>query len=426
MTDLLFSLNKTTKNIYSSVGLSKSIQSSTLDALQEDQALHKEAELPTAEAVPLMIPLSLEEVQQAVQEASEQVEGRGAEEVLKELLERVVEAARGQVEGGGETKADEAREQEMLGAEIGNNKSVTEDAEEEAKGIYKGDMEKDTDVEQEQEARGVNTYDNVAEAEEGVVNREVEAAAGSEERPTLDVQIGGSEDEIQVVDESVEIEGIHEVVEETVSASEEAGDYIEVVETGVYGKGKQVELLEEKVVSEANTQEEEKTPADVEEVLDSESALDAGVVSDANQAVEETKGEVIVPSDSSEMGNAQTVVGEPIEQEQEVNIVKDAEGPEVADEQAVQGGAAEEVEAEDTATLEAEGGGRDGESVIRDESVTLGNEVLGDQQTGKEEQIASEMSQGSEKDDEGEKWFQSTNYAKMRMCMCNGTKANTE
>lgn len=403
----------------------KSIQSSTLDILQEDQALHKEAELPTADAIPVMIPLSLEEVQQAVQEASEQVDGRGAEEVLKELLERVVEAARGQVEGEGEMKADEAREQQMLGAEIGNNKSVTETTEEEAKGVDKGDMEKDTDVEQEQEAQGVDTYDNVAKAEQRVVNREVEAAAGSEEKSTLDVQIGGSEDEIQVVDESVEIEGIHEVVEETVSASEEAGEYIELVETGVYDKGKQVELLEEKVVVEAKTQEEEKTPADVEGVLDSESDLDTGVESDANQVVEETKGEVIVPSDNSEMGNTQIVVGEPIEQEQELNIVKDPEGPEIVDEQVVLGGAAEAVE-EDTATLEADRGGRRGESVIRDESVTLENEMLGDQQTGKEEQIASEMSQGSEKDDEGEKWFQSANYAKMRICTCNGTKANAE
>ncbi|CAL8350861.1 unnamed protein product [Boreogadus saida] len=54
---------------------------------------------PGTAAAPAVAAPSMKEVEQAVQEASEQVEGGGAEEVLKGLLERVVEAALGEAEG---------------------------------------------------------------------------------------------------------------------------------------------------------------------------------------------------------------------------------------------------------------------------------------------------------------------------------------
>lgn len=103
----------------------------------------------------MVAPPSLEDMQQVVQEASEQMEGRGAEEVLKELLEREVEAALGQAEGGDEVNADEmaesdkqSLEEEAMGArrdasveeETGNvSKSVDEGkADEDGNGIADG------------------------------------------------------------------------------------------------------------------------------------------------------------------------------------------------------------------------------------------------------------------------------------------------
>ncbi|XP_029286100.1 serine/threonine-protein phosphatase 4 regulatory subunit 2 [Cottoperca gobio] len=115
--------------------------------------------------------------------------------------------------------------------------------------------------------------------------------------------------------------------------------------------------------------------------------------------------EIVAPSDDYEIESTQTVVGEPVEEEEEeeeLNIVEDAQGTELEDEQdhlVVEGGAAGEVEAEGTEVGEAEGGKRRGESVIKEESVDLGNEG-GNQQAEEEEQIASETSQGSEKEDQ--------------------------
>lgn len=415
----MFASSTKQQNIFDaiSLGLSTSIQSSTVVTLQDGQALPQEAELPSAEVVPVVAPPSLQEVQQAVQEASEQVEGRGAEEVLKELLERVVEAALGQVEGGGEAKADEAGEQGTLGDEKGETESDTEAVEEDAKGKDMAHKGRDTDVEEEQEVGDVNAYEDVAEVEKGVVEGKVETAAGPVEETTADVETGGREaEEVEVIDESPDTKVIHEVVEETVAALEEMGGYAAVEEAGVDDNKRQVELSEGKGGAEPNTQEGEETPADVEVAVGSESELETGLESDASPAVEEKEGEVIVPpSDNYEMETTQTVVGEPVEQEEEVNIVKEGEGLEVEDEQGhlvVEGGAAEEVQAEDTATAETEGGERHEESVIKEESVALVNEGLGDQQAGEEEQIALETSHGSKKEDQGEKWFQSQKCCK--------------
>ncbi|XP_031141940.1 A-kinase anchor protein 12 isoform X3 [Sander lucioperca] len=402
--------------------------------LQDGQALPQEPELPPAEVVPVVVPPSLKEVQQAVQEASEQVEGRGAEEVLKELLERVVEAAMGQVEGGGEAKADEAAvqeafEEDALGAYKGETESDTEaevseqTVEEEVEGEDMGAEGGDTGVGEEQEIAKVDVFEDVVEEGKGATDGEEETVAGFVQETTAGVETGGREAEgVEVIGESLDTKVSQEVVEEGVAALEETGGYLAVEETGVEDSEEQVVLWEEKGAAESETQEVEEAPAVVDVAVGGEPEQEIVVESDPSLAVadveqlgdawgkEETqvddmKGEVIVPHfDNYEKETTQTVAGEPVEAEDEekVNIVKDAEGLEVEDEQGhlvVEGGDAEEVEAEGTEVGEAEGGEINGGSVIKKESVALVNEG-GDQQAGEEEQIALETSRGSEKEDQ--------------------------
>ncbi|KAK9540121.1 hypothetical protein VZT92_002590 [Zoarces viviparus] len=400
---------------------STSIQSSTAVTVQDGPAIPQEPELPPAEVVPAVVPPSLKEVQQAVQEASEQVESRGAEEVLKELLERVVEAAWGQVEVGGEAKADEeavreAAEEDALEADKGwvetdTKAEVLEQAVEEAEG-------KDMDAEggyngagEEQEVAVVDALEVVAEEGEGVVEGEGEAKTGSVEETTAGVE----EERVEVIDESLGNEvsqGIVEdtmqrIVEDAVAALEETEGYLEVGEAGAEDGEEQAVLSEEKVAAETETQEVEETPAvmevagdgEPETVVESDPSLAvAGVeqiedlwLNEGTQ-VDKMEGDAIVPHiDNLEIETTQTVVGEPVE---EINIVNNAEGPEVEDEQGhllVGGGAAEDFGAEGTEVGE--------ESVIKGESVALANEA-GDQQAGEEEQIALETSHGSEKEDQ--------------------------
>lgn len=390
---LLFAGLTKQANIFNaiSLGLSTPIQSTTVVTLQDDQALPQEAELPSAGVVPVVAPPSLQEVQQAVQEASEQVEGRGAEEVLKELLERVVEAALGQVEGGGEGKADETEERETLGAEKGETESDAEAVEEKAKGTEMGGKGSDTDVEEEQEDRDLNAYVDIAEAEEGDVEGKVKTAVQPVEEVTTIEQTGGREGgEVEVIDESLDTKVIHGVVEESKVALEETGGNAAVEETGVDDNQSQVEMSEEKEVDEPNTQEGEETPADVELAVGSESEQETGLESDTSPVVEEREvGSIASSSDKYELETTQIVVGEPVEQD------KEAEELEAEEEQVhlvVEGGAAEEVEADGTVT-ETEGAERQRESDIKEESVALVNEGLGDLQA-EEEQIALETSQG--------------------------------
>ncbi|TKS68040.1 hypothetical protein D9C73_002100 [Collichthys lucidus] len=377
-----------------SEGPSTPIQSSMVVTRQDGSP--QDPELTPAEVAPMVAPPSLKEVQQAVQEASEQVEGRGAEEVLKELLERVVEAALGQVEGGGETKADEAAEQETVevdapGAEKRGVRSDTEaevlelqavEEEEEVEGEDTGTKAGYTGVQEEQEIAKTDAFDDVAGEE--IVEGEVETAAESVEEMTA-----GEAEDVQVIDEM----------------------YLEVEEeAGEEDNKEQVELSEAKGAAETDT---EQTTAAVEEAVGGEPEQEALVESDLGLVkgdgeqkedvlgkeelleVDETEGAVVVPSsDNHEIETTQTVVGE-----EEVNTVKDNETPEAEDERghvAVEGGGggAEEVQAEGTEVGEAEG-----ESVTKEESVALVNEGLGDQQAG-EEQIALETSHGSEKEDQ--------------------------
>ena len=78
---------------YISLDLSSTLPSVAAAPSQDGEASHKETPAlpPPGEAAPAVAPPSLREVEQAVQEATEQVEGGGTPDVLKELLERVVE-----------------------------------------------------------------------------------------------------------------------------------------------------------------------------------------------------------------------------------------------------------------------------------------------------------------------------------------------
>lgn len=247
--------------------MSTSIQSSKFVTLQDSQGV--------SPATP-----SLQELQQAVQEALEHVEGRGAGEVLKDLLERVVEATLGQAEGGGEEKVND-----MLG-EIESGKEA---AEEEANGVDMGGEGRDTDVEGEEQAEHVNRFEDVA-AEKGVVKGEAETATGPVAEVVSDLETGGREaEEVESIDESPDTEVICEVVEETVAVSEETGGYAAVQEAGADGNKRQIELSEGKVIAEANALVEE-SPADVEVGVGLESELETGIESDPSHVVEKMKG----------------------------------------------------------------------------------------------------------------------------------------
>ncbi|XP_046901279.1 protein FAM9A-like [Hypomesus transpacificus] len=99
------------------------------ETTQETETSPLDPELSPGEVVPEVAPPSLREVEDAVQEASKLGEERGAEEVLKELLERVVEAALGETgKGGGGEEVGEAAEE--VEAEAGFEADVVEEEEE--------------------------------------------------------------------------------------------------------------------------------------------------------------------------------------------------------------------------------------------------------------------------------------------------------
>ncbi|XP_034715073.1 immunoglobulin A1 protease isoform X2 [Etheostoma cragini] len=399
--------------------------------LQDGPALPQEPELPHAEVVPVVAPPSLKEVQQAVQEASEQVEGRGAEEVLKELLERVVEAAMGQVEGGGEAKVDEAAvhdafEEDALGAKKGEMESDTEaevseqTVEEEVEAEDMVGEGGDTGAGEEQEIAKVDAFEDEVEEGKGAAKGMEETVAGFVQDTTADVKTGGREAEgVEVIGELPDTKVSQEFVEEAVAALEETRGYLAVEETGVEDSNGQVVLWKEKEASESETKAVEEVSAVVdvgiggepeeETIVDSDPSLAVADVEQLGDAwgkeetqVDDVKGEVIVPHfDNYERETTQTVAVE-VEDEEKVNIVKDAEGLEVDNEHGhlvVEGGDVEEVKAEGAKVGEAEGGEINRGSVIKEESGALVNEVS-DHQAGEEEQIASETSLDSEKEDQ--------------------------
>ena len=399
------------------LGLSSSLQSSMLVTNQDVQTLPQESELPPAEVVPVVAPPSLKDVQQAVLEASELVEGPGAEEVLKELLERVVEAAMGQVEGGSEGKADEVAVQEVVEEDATWTEKEKAEADIEAKVVEKELEGEDvgikggyTDVDEEQEVAEVDAFEDIAEEEKGNADVEGETAAGSVEETTTGVETGET-DGVEVINESLDTE-----VSQGVAETEETGGDSTVEETGAEDDTMQVVSSDEKVAAE---EEEEETPPIVDVALDGDTkqegleeadphlaVADVEQVADALGTEESLEGETqvesavsVLPSDNHETETTDTVV-----EEEEEEVVKDTEGPEGKDEQGqlvVEGGAAGEVETEGADVGEAAGGEIDGVSETKEESVALVDEG-GDQLAAGEEQVPSETSHGGETEDQGE------------------------
>ncbi|KAI4832664.1 hypothetical protein KUCAC02_015625 [Chaenocephalus aceratus] len=364
--------------------LATSIQSSSVVTLQDDQALLQEPELPPAEVLPVVAPPSLKEVQQAVQEASEQVETHGAEEVLKDLLERVVEAALGQVEGGGEARAEETAVQEVV-VEDENEETETEIKAEVLEQAVEtemdgGDMgaEEEYTIGETQEVAGVDAVEDEAEEGKAIVEGEGETAVGSDVETIEGGETGSREAEgVEVLNESLDTGVSQEIVEETVAALEETGEYLAVEEAGVEDGEEQVVLAKEKGAVATESEEVEETP-DIEEVAGGEEPeqetveeSDPSLVADVEDVwgqeesqVDVLEGEEIAPpSDDYDIETTQTVVGEPVEEDEDQNnIVKDNQGPEVEDEQVHL--VVEEVWVET------------GENTLLDEKTNNGNEII--------------------------------------------------
>ncbi|KAM4595602.1 uncharacterized protein V3H82_002999 [Fundulus diaphanus] len=393
-----------------SEGVSTPIQFPTEVAYQNGQSFPQEPELPIAETVHFGSPPRLKEVQQAMQEASEQVKGRGAEELLKELLERVVEAALGQVEAGDQAKdvalEKERAEEGPLGVKMGEW-----EAEEEAETLalpWEGRNMSlqigDNGFEESEGVAEVDALKNIARGAKEVVKEEGETVAGSVEEMT--------------VREAVGLEVTGESLLETKSTQEDVDGPSEKTE-GDLEAGKdseeQVLLIVLKNATERETQDEEETPATVEVAVgeqpeqetEEESITGLGVA-DKEQIensrrkeaalleksqTDQMDGEEMLPHPNGHVIQIKPVMGELIKEEGEIRSGENMVRLEKPDEKGVteqeeKGG----VEGTDLreATVEA----TYGEVEFKEGSVA--QVVKGGDNAGEEEQIALEDSEHNE------------------------------
>ncbi|XP_025763798.1 uncharacterized protein si:dkeyp-118a3.2 isoform X2 [Oreochromis niloticus] len=385
-------------------GLMTSIQSSS-EGTHYGRTSPQEPELTSAGVAPAVLsPPSLKEVQQAVQEASEQVEGRRAEEVLKQLLEKVVEVALGRADGGSDAKVDPGTVQKAAEEEADFEAEVLEQkVEDENMGI----SEEDAGVEEKQDEAGVDASEDVSDR--GVVNEKHETVAGSVEKTTAGVETGVREaDTVRVIDETLGTEFSDEVVEGVGATLDETGEDSAVMEKIQEDNKDQAVLSEEKGATLTEIQETKET-LDVEEVaVHREPELNLGeadveqIGDEEETQLDKTAGETIaLLSDSYQIEATQTAVREPVLEEEDVNIAKEPDGPEEKQEQGhlVEEGASVEVELGGTTVGEAKVDDRDGESVIKGESEVLVNKRDG-QKEAEEEQLASETSIDTTKKDQ--------------------------
>lgn len=395
-------------------------------SLQDGQAKPQEPEVPPSDVMPVMAPPSLKEVHQVMQEASEKVEGHRAEEVLKELLEKVVEAAMGQVEGGGEIKGDEAALQEAvtedaLGAENGEADTKAEELEQvveekEVEGEDMGAKGGDTAVGGEQVFAEPGAFKDVAEEGKGVVKGKWVTAAGSMEETIAGVETG-DRNGVEIINESQHTEVSQE---ETVAALQETGGDLTTQEAVVEDSNEQSVMSKEKGAAETKTHEAEETSVVVKVALGGErdsvdssdprmvvagveqvgeiGGKEGGLIEDTQ--VDEMKGEVIVlPSDSYDTETTHNVEAELVEEEEEMNLVNNPEFPEVKNKEGhvmMEGGVAGEEDVEGTIVAEAAGGERDGDSEVSEEA---------DQRAGEEAHVALQTSHDTEtgiEEDQGE------------------------
>lgn len=386
--------------------------------LQDGQASPQEPEVPITDVVSIMAPSRLKEVQQVMQEASEKAEGHRAEEVLKELLEKVVDAAMGQVEGGGEAKGDEAAVQEAvtedaLGAENGEADTKAEvleqGVEEEGEGEAMGATGGDTVVGGEQVFAEVGTFKDVAEEGDGVVKGKAVTAAGSTEEATAGVE-NGHRDGVEIVNEYLRTE-VSQVVEETVIALEEMGRDLTTSRTEEEEDiSEQAVVSKEKGAAEKETHETEETVVKValggeqETVETSDPSLVVASVIEQIEAIGGKEENLVEDTqvDSDDIETTHTVLGEQVEEEEEEVIrenhaegseVENKPGPEmvegvVAGEEVVQG------------TIVAKAAGRDSEEDSEASEKMVHGE--GEQRAREEAHAALETSQGTETENQGE------------------------
>lgn len=379
-----------------------------MEVSHHGQTLSEESEPTSAETAPVVAPPSLQEVQKAVQEASEQVEGRGAEEVLKELLERVVEAALGQVES--EEKAGEGAVQEAVGEDTQWTEQGEATPDTDEQGAEEGlETEGITKVDEEDKVAVADAFEDVAEEGKGINQEEGKTAAGSVEEAAVGAEAGNREaDGVGVISESPDTQVSEGAAEATLSALEETA----VKAAGTEDSNKQDVLSKE--AAETGTQDTVETQATVEVETQKETVevSDPSLPSsDVEQLTEKPglfplEGKIPVdelesamtafPSDNSEAETSQSVAGEQVQEVEDV--LKDTKEPEVEDEQgllAVEEAAAEDAEAEVAGVGVAVGGG-DGEGGKKEESATLGHERAEEQV--EEEQMKLETSHDGEAD----------------------------
>ncbi|XP_017281193.1 uncharacterized protein si:dkeyp-118a3.2 isoform X2 [Kryptolebias marmoratus] len=406
------------KQCHTSKGGSLSNQSFTEVIYQDGQILPQDPELPAAEMMAVLSPPSLKEVQQAVREASKQVDSRGAGEVLKELLERVVEAALGHAERGSEAK-DAVTEKEAVGHGVLGVKTGQHEAETEVKTLEQPVLDKnistkeeDVRFEEEEEAEA-DAFEDIAVGEKEVVKREGETAAGSVEKSTEDVETGVRKAEgLEVTDESL---GTKLSQEDTKKASEETKVDLERREED---SKKQVVLSVLKNTTETEIRDKEETPAAVEVVVDVQPKHETvneskpGLVGADDEQIgnnwgkeavlkEETQiseidGEkIVLPSKDSETKMTKPLVVEPAKEE--VKKGEYAEGREETDENGdlVVGGTEDTAETEGTYFKESTVDEINDKGAIKEESVALVNEG-GDIKGEEEEQTTLKNSDDKE------------------------------
>ncbi|XP_013860329.1 uncharacterized protein si:dkeyp-118a3.2 isoform X2 [Austrofundulus limnaeus] len=338
------------KQFCTSEGGSTPSQSSTEVTYQDGQNLSQDPELPAAEPMPVVSLPSLKEVQQAVKTASEQADSRGAGEVLKELLERVVEAALGHAERGGEAKDAVAKKETVNldghGVETGREVEKLEQPVLNKNTIFK---EGDAGFEEEGEAEA-DAIEDVVMGEKRVVKGQGGTAAASMEKSTESVETEVREAEgLEDIDESLGTTVSQEVTEK---ASEKTKVELERREED---SKEQVVLSVLKNATETEIRDKEETPAAVEAVVDvqpeqedvNDSKPGLGVAEDEQigtnggkevllneeTPTSETDGEItVLPSKHSEIKITKAVVGGPAEVEEGIKRGEFMEGHEKADE----------------------------------------------------------------------------------------------
>lgn len=293
----------------------------------------------------MVAPPSLEDVQRAVQEASEQAEGHGAEEVLKELLERVVEAALGQAEGEEIAESDKkSPEEEVI------------------------DERRDAIVDKEKEKVIKSVNEGKVDEDGNDVTSPVNAALAR-------LKTRGTEEEVDYIAEFPVTKVIQEVVCERIVASRKTKQGRELQEACE----EEVETLGTKVTVKENRQESE--------IMTANPKLDSKIELEFNSSH-------LMSEDERETDNYETEVTHAAEGGlwDEENIVKDAGEQELENNQghlATQGWLAEVVNAENIAIKETEGEERHGPSGTKEESVSAVHEEAAKQLIGEQTLLES-------------------------------------